>query len=198
MRIAVVGGGPGRAVLLDPDAQGRAGLRDRRSTSATGRGDAFGFGVVFSDETLTVFEHADPESYAAITERFARWTDIDIRHAGRDDAVRRARVLRAGPPRAARDPAGAGAGARRRRAFLVRGAAAGRARRGPTWSSAPTARRARSARALRAGVRPGARAAPVPVHVDGHRPRVRRVQVLHRGDTATASSRRTRIRMTRG
>ncbi len=40
--------------------------------------DAFGFGVVFSDETLTVFEHADPETYAAIVERFARWSDIDI------------------------------------------------------------------------------------------------------------------------
>src|SRR5438270_10071749 len=45
-------------------------------------GDAFGFGVVFSDETLTVFENADPESYAAIAERFARWTDIDIHHRG--------------------------------------------------------------------------------------------------------------------
>jgi anthraniloyl-CoA monooxygenase len=45
-------------------------------------GDAFGFGVVFSDETLTVFEHADPESYSAITERFVRWTDIDIHHRG--------------------------------------------------------------------------------------------------------------------
>jgi anthraniloyl-CoA monooxygenase len=44
--------------------------------------DAFGFGVVFSDETLTVFEHADPESYCAIAERFARWTDIDIHHRG--------------------------------------------------------------------------------------------------------------------
>ena len=45
-------------------------------------GDAFGFGVVFSDETLTVFENADPESYAAIGERFARWTDIDIHYRG--------------------------------------------------------------------------------------------------------------------
>jgi anthraniloyl-CoA monooxygenase len=44
--------------------------------------DAFGFGVVFSDETLTVFEHADPESYCAIASQFARWTDIDIHHRG--------------------------------------------------------------------------------------------------------------------
>jgi anthraniloyl-CoA monooxygenase len=44
--------------------------------------DAFGFGVVFSDETLTVFEHADPETYSQIAERFTRWTDIDIHHRG--------------------------------------------------------------------------------------------------------------------
>src|SRR5947209_2713182 len=44
--------------------------------------DAFGFGVVFSDETLTVFEHADPESYTAIVDRFVRWSDIDIHHRG--------------------------------------------------------------------------------------------------------------------
>jgi anthraniloyl-CoA monooxygenase len=49
-------------------------------------GDAFGFGVVFSDETLTVFEHADPETHSAIAERFVRWSDIDIHHR---DAVTR-------------------------------------------------------------------------------------------------------------
>jgi anthraniloyl-CoA monooxygenase len=44
--------------------------------------DAFGFGVVFSDETLTVFEHADPLSYQQITDDFVHWTDIDIHHRG--------------------------------------------------------------------------------------------------------------------
>ena len=44
--------------------------------------DAFGFGVVFSDETLTVFEHADPLSYRQITDGFVHWTDIDIHHRG--------------------------------------------------------------------------------------------------------------------
>ena len=43
--------------------------------------DAFGFGVVFSDETLSVFEHADPE-LRGDWQRFARWTDIDIHHRG--------------------------------------------------------------------------------------------------------------------
>lgn len=40
--------------------------------------DTFGWGVVFSDETLSHFAEADAESHAAILERFAYWTDIDI------------------------------------------------------------------------------------------------------------------------
>ncbi len=81
MRIAVIGGGPGGlyfAILMRkvaPDCSVTVFERNRAT-------DAFGFGVVFSDETLTVFEHADPESYRAITERFTHWTDIDIHHRG--------------------------------------------------------------------------------------------------------------------
>jgi anthraniloyl-CoA monooxygenase len=44
--------------------------------------DTFGWGVVFSDETLGHFEEADPESYAAITSRFAYWTDIETYYHG--------------------------------------------------------------------------------------------------------------------
>jgi anthraniloyl-CoA monooxygenase len=81
VRIAVVGGGPGGLYLsilmrkVAPDAEITVFERNRSS-------DAFGFGVVFSDETLSVFEHADPESYSAITERFTRWSDIDIHYRG--------------------------------------------------------------------------------------------------------------------
>jgi anthraniloyl-CoA monooxygenase len=81
VRIAVIGGGPGGlyfAILMRriaPDCSVTVFERNRAT-------DAFGFGVVFSDETLTVFEHADPESYRAITERFTHWTDIDIHHRG--------------------------------------------------------------------------------------------------------------------
>ncbi len=81
MRIAVVGGGPGGlyfAILMRKIAPDSEIVVYERNQAT----DAFGFGVVFSDETLSVFEHADPESYAAITERFARWTDIDIRLRG--------------------------------------------------------------------------------------------------------------------
>jgi anthraniloyl-CoA monooxygenase len=79
VKIAVVGGGPGGLYLsilmrkIRPDCE----LTVFERNSAT---DAFGFGVVFSDETLTVFEHADPETYSQIAERFTRWTDIDIHH----------------------------------------------------------------------------------------------------------------------
>jgi anthraniloyl-CoA monooxygenase len=81
MRIAVVGGGPAGlyfAILIRrvrPDWS--VTVFERNAPT-----DAFGFGVVFSDETLTVFEHADPESYEAIVGRFVRWTDIDIHHRG--------------------------------------------------------------------------------------------------------------------
>jgi anthraniloyl-CoA monooxygenase len=81
MRIVVIGGGPGGLYFsilirkLRPDCSVTVYERNRAT-------DAFGFGVVFSDETLTVFEHADPVSYGAIAERFARWTDIDVHHRG--------------------------------------------------------------------------------------------------------------------
>jgi len=81
VKIAVAGGGPGGlyfAILMRrvaPDCEVTVFERNRAA-------DAFGFGVVFSDETLTVFEHADPQSYSAITERFVHWTDIDIHHRG--------------------------------------------------------------------------------------------------------------------
>ncbi|MGZ4330833.1 MAG: bifunctional salicylyl-CoA 5-hydroxylase/oxidoreductase, partial [Solirubrobacteraceae bacterium] len=81
MRIAVVGGGPGGlyfSILIRkvrPDWE--VTVFERNAPT-----DAFGFGVVFSDETLTVFEHADPETYWSIAEQFARWTDIDIHYRG--------------------------------------------------------------------------------------------------------------------
>jgi anthraniloyl-CoA monooxygenase len=81
MRIAVAGGGPGGlyfSILMRrvaPDCEIVVYERNRAQ-------DAFGFGVVFSDETLTVFEHADPLSYRQITDGFVHWTDIDIHHRG--------------------------------------------------------------------------------------------------------------------
>ena len=44
--------------------------------------DTFGFGVVFSDETLDTFEKYDRESYRAIIGNFAYWDDIEIHFRG--------------------------------------------------------------------------------------------------------------------
>ena len=76
MRIACIGGGPGGlyfALLMRkrfPETEVVVHERNRA-------GDTFGWGVVFSDETLGGLAEADPESFAAIQERFATWTDIE-------------------------------------------------------------------------------------------------------------------------
>jgi anthraniloyl-CoA monooxygenase len=81
MKIVSIGGGPAGlyfAILAkkaDPSADIRVVERNRP-------GETFGFGVVFSDETLGNFAEADPESYAEITRAFAHWTDIDIHYGG--------------------------------------------------------------------------------------------------------------------
>jgi len=81
MRIAVVGGGPGGlyfaalARQLDP----RADITVWERNAAD---DTFGFGVVFSDETLGGIEHADPAIRHAMSREFARWDDIDIHFKG--------------------------------------------------------------------------------------------------------------------
>src|SRR3954447_9808977 len=81
MRIAIAGGGPGGLYLsillkrLDPAHH--VVLHERNAPD-----DTFGFGVVFSDETLAAFEAADPETYAEITRRFVRWSEIDVHYRG--------------------------------------------------------------------------------------------------------------------
>ncbi len=85
MRIACVGGGPAGlyfAILmkqLRPQARITVFERNRAD-------DTFGWGVVFSDETLGAFADADPESYAEIRRNFAYWTDIETYYA--DTCVR--------------------------------------------------------------------------------------------------------------
>jgi len=44
--------------------------------------DTFGFGVVFSDETLGGIEQADPAFFEQLTRDFAIWDDIDVHYRG--------------------------------------------------------------------------------------------------------------------
>jgi anthraniloyl-CoA monooxygenase len=79
VRIAVVGGGPGGlyfAALAKQLGPGHEITVWERNAAD----DTFGFGVVFSDETLGGIEHADPVVYAAMEREFARWDDIDVHY----------------------------------------------------------------------------------------------------------------------
>ena len=81
MRIAVIGGGPGGlyfsalAKQLGPDNEITVWERNAAD-------DTFGFGVVFSDETLGGIEHADAEIHRRMEQAFARWDDIDVHYRG--------------------------------------------------------------------------------------------------------------------
>ena len=81
MRIAVLGGGPGglyfAALARQLDARHDITVWERNAAD-----DTFGFGVVFSDETLGGIEHADPEIFARMRRDFARWDDIDVHFRG--------------------------------------------------------------------------------------------------------------------
>ncbi|HEY2268825.1 MAG TPA: FAD-dependent monooxygenase, partial [Streptosporangiaceae bacterium] len=81
MRIAVLGGGPGGLYLATLARQLDAG-HDITVWERNAANDTFGFGVVFSDETLGGIEHADPEIFAQMRREFARWDDIDVHFRG--------------------------------------------------------------------------------------------------------------------
>jgi anthraniloyl-CoA monooxygenase len=81
MKVDIIGGGPGGlyfAILAK-----KAWPAMRITVYERNRADdTFGFGVVFSDETLETFEQYDLESYRAITANFAYWDDIEIHFKG--------------------------------------------------------------------------------------------------------------------
>ena len=82
MRIATIGGGPAGLYLAllmkraDP-AHDVVVLERNRAD------DTFGWGVVFSDQTLANLRAADAPTHDAIERSFAHWDDIDIHVQGR-------------------------------------------------------------------------------------------------------------------
>ncbi len=81
MKITVIGGGPGGmyfSILLKkaiPDC--KIDIYERNKSD-----DSFGFGVVFSDETLSEFLTRDPKSYELIRSKFAYWDALDVARDG--------------------------------------------------------------------------------------------------------------------
>ena len=77
MKVVVIGGGPAglyTALLLrKSNSEHSVTVVERNRPD-----DTFGWGVVFSDQTLENFRAADDETYLAITDNFAHWDDIDV------------------------------------------------------------------------------------------------------------------------
>jgi anthraniloyl-CoA monooxygenase len=82
MRIAVIGGGPGGLYFSALAQQLGRGQHEITVWERNAADDTFGFGVVFSDETLGGIEHADPAIYARMEREFAVWDDIDVHFRG--------------------------------------------------------------------------------------------------------------------
>jgi anthraniloyl-CoA monooxygenase len=81
MKVHIVGGGP--AGLYFAILMKKAWPRTRISVFERHRpDDTFGFGVVFSDQTLEAFEAYDRETYRQIVGHFAYWDDIAIHFRG--------------------------------------------------------------------------------------------------------------------
>jgi anthraniloyl-CoA monooxygenase len=82
VRIGVLGGGPAGlyfallAKRADPGHE--VTVVERNAPDAT-----FGWGVVFSEETLGALRDADYPSYVEIGDTFARWSAIDVVYGGR-------------------------------------------------------------------------------------------------------------------
>jgi len=81
MKIAVIGGGPGglycSILLKKANPKCQIDVYERNKAD-----DSFGFGVVFSDETLSEFLSRDLKSYELIRSKFAYWDNLDIARDG--------------------------------------------------------------------------------------------------------------------
>jgi anthraniloyl-CoA monooxygenase len=82
LKVAVLGGGPAglyfSLLMKKANPSHEVTVFERNAPDAT-----FGWGVVFSDQTLGNFKAADPETFQEISDNFARWDDIDIHFKGR-------------------------------------------------------------------------------------------------------------------
>jgi anthraniloyl-CoA monooxygenase len=81
--VGVIGGGPGglflARLLLMRGIAARVHVRERNPVGAT-----FGFGIVFSDRTMSALRAADPETHDRIVAASRSWRDMEVRVGGRE------------------------------------------------------------------------------------------------------------------
>lgn len=82
MRITCIGGGPAglyfALLMKQQDPRHEVTLIERNAAS-----DTFGWGVVFSDQTLGALQRADAKTAGQILDAFNHWDDIDVHFKGR-------------------------------------------------------------------------------------------------------------------
>lgn len=87
MRIEIVGAGPAGlylAILMKKqDPSRRVTLYER-----DGPDDTYGWGIVFSDQTMSYLEEADASTHREITRSFETWDNVDVVHRGEKVSVR--------------------------------------------------------------------------------------------------------------
>jgi anthraniloyl-CoA monooxygenase len=87
MKINIIGGGPAGlyfALLMKKhDAAHEITVFERNAPN-----DTFGWGVVFSDKTLSSLKEADEESHTRIADSFATWDNVDVVHRNQKITIR--------------------------------------------------------------------------------------------------------------
>jgi 2-polyprenyl-6-methoxyphenol hydroxylase-like FAD-dependent oxidoreductase len=87
MKINIIGGGPAGlyfALLMKKrNPAHEITLMERNAPD-----DTFGWGVVFSDKTLSYLKETDAESYEQITASFEMWDNVDVVHRGQKITIR--------------------------------------------------------------------------------------------------------------
>ncbi len=82
MRVVCIGGGPAglffSILMKKARPEARVTVLERNAP-----GDTFGWGVVFSDQTLGNIAAADPPTYERIARDFVHWDAIDVNFRGR-------------------------------------------------------------------------------------------------------------------
>ncbi|HEX8747934.1 MAG TPA: FAD-dependent monooxygenase [Pyrinomonadaceae bacterium] len=87
MKINIIGGGPAGlyfAILMKK----QNGEREIAVYERNAPDDTFGWGVVFSDKTLSYLRDNDEESYEEITGSFETWDNVDVVHRDQKITIR--------------------------------------------------------------------------------------------------------------